>query len=76
NMAKQFGPFNINVNALSPGVIKTAMTEKLSYDMTALALRRFGEQAEVGDLVAFLASDESSYLTGTTIDINGGLYMR
>ncbi len=52
------------------------MTEKLSYDMTALALRRFGEQAEVGDLVAFLASDESSYLTGTTIDINGGLYMR
>lgn len=76
NMAKQFGPFNINVNALSPGVIKTAMTENLSYDMTTLALRRFGEQGEVGDLAAFLASDEASYLTGTTIDINGGLYMR
>lgn len=76
NMAKQFGPYGINVNALSPGIIKTAMTENLPYDMTALALRRFGEQAEVGDLAVFLASDESAYLTGTTIDINGGLYMR
>lgn len=76
NMAKQFGPFNINVNALSPGVIASAMTENLTYDMNVLALKRFGDVSEVGDLVAFLASDESSYLTGTTIDINGGLYMR
>lgn len=76
NMAKQFGPSNINVNALSPGIIESAMTENLTYDVSALALRRFGTAGEVADLVAFLASDESSYLTGTTIDINGGLYMR
>lgn len=76
NMAKQFGPFNINVNALSPGIIESAMTENLAYDLNALALKRFGTVGEVADLVAFLASDESSYLTGATIDINGGLYMR
>lgn len=75
-MAKQYGPYNINVNALSPGIIKTAMTENLTYDMSVLSLRRFGESTEVADLTAYLASDESSYLTGTTIDINGGLYMR
>lgn len=76
SMAKQYGSYNINVNALSPGIIKTAMTENLSYDMSVLALRRFGEADEVADLAAFLASDESSYLTGNTVDINGGLYMR
>lgn len=76
SMAKQYGPYNINVNAISPGIIRTAMTENLPYDMSVLALRRFGEALEVGDLAAFLASDESSYLTGNTIDINGGLYMR
>lgn len=76
SMAKQFGPYNINVNALSPGIIKTAMTENLEYDMSALSLRRFGESFEVADLAAFLSSDESSYLTGNTVDVNGGLYMR
>lgn len=76
SMAKQYGPYNINVNALSPGIIKTAMTENLEYDMSSLSLRRFGESFEVADLVAFLSSDEASYLTGNTIDINGGLYMR
>lgn len=76
SMAKQYGPYNINVNALSPGIIKTAMTENLEYDMSSLSLRRFGECSEVADLAAFLSSDEASYLTGNTIDINGGLYMR
>lgn len=76
SMAKQYGPYNINVNAMSPGIIKTAMTENLEYDMSSLALRRFGESFEVADLAAFLSSDEASYLTGNIIDINGGLYMR
>lgn len=76
NMAKQFGPYGINVNALSPGIIKTEMTENLEYDMSVLALRRFGERAEVADVAAFLLAKESDYLTGNTIDINGGLYMR
>ncbi|WP_130861172.1 SDR family NAD(P)-dependent oxidoreductase [Bacilliculturomica massiliensis] len=76
NMAKQFGAFQINVNALSPGIIASAMTADLTYDMDTLALPRFGEVADVANLAAFLASDEASYLTGTTVDINGGLYMR
>ena len=76
NMAKQFGPYNISVNALSPGIIKTAMTENLPYDMNTIALHRFAEVEEVADLVAFLSSDESSYLAGNIVDINGGLYMR
>lgn len=76
NMAKQFGPYGINVNALSPGIIKTEMTENLEYDMSVLALRRFGERYEVADVAAFLLAKESDYLTGNTIDINGGLYMR
>ncbi len=76
NMAKQFGPYGINVNALSPGIIKTEMTENLEYDMSALPLRRFGEKEEVADAVCFLLAAESDYLTGNTIDINGGLYMR
>ena len=69
-------PYGINVNALSPGIIKTEMTENLEYDMSVLALRRFGERAEVADVAAFLLAKESDYLTGNTIDINGGLYMR
>ena len=76
NMAKQYGQFHINVNALSPGIISSAMTADLPYDMSTLALPRFGEPADVANLAAFLASDESAYLTGTTVDINGGLYMR
>lgn len=76
NMAKQFGPFGINVNALSPGIIKTEMTENLQYDMSVLPLGRFGEKDEVADAVCFLLSEEADYLTGNTIDINGGLYMR
>ena len=44
--------------------------------MSVLALRRFGERAEVADVAAFLLAKESDYLTGNTIDINGGLYMR
>lgn len=76
NMAKQFGAYGINVNALSPGIIKTEMTENLEYDMSALPLGRFGEKDEVADSVCFLLAEESDYLTGNTIDINGGLYMR
>lgn len=76
NMAKQYGPCGITVNALSPGIISTEMTKDLSYDITTLALQRFGEREEVADLAAFLLSEESSYITGSTVDINGGLYMR
>lgn len=76
NMAKQFGAYGINVNAMSPGIIKTEMTENLQYDMSVLPLGRFGERKEVADTACFLLSEESDYLTGNTIDINGGLYMR
>ncbi|WZL72767.1 SDR family NAD(P)-dependent oxidoreductase [Clostridiaceae bacterium 35-E11] len=75
-LAKSLGIYNITVNCLLPGVIRTAMTENLSYNMDTWALKRLGEVEEVADLVAFLSSDDSSYITGTATDINGGLYMR
>lgn len=76
NMAKQFGPFGITVNGMSPGIISTEMTKDLPYDMSGLALRRFGEKEEVANTAAFLLSEDSSYMAGNIVDINGGLYMR
>lgn len=76
NMAKQYGPHGITVNAVSPGIINTEMTKALSYDMSGIALRRFGEREEVANLVAYLLSGASDYLAGSIVDVNGGLYMR
>lgn len=76
NAANQFGPNGITVNAVSPGIIETEMTENLSYDKSGLALRRFGDKKEVSSLVAFLLSQGSDYMTGNIVDVNGGLYMR
>jgi 3-oxoacyl-[acyl-carrier protein] reductase len=78
-MAKEFGPDNIRVNALCPGVISTTFHDTFTKDevrlkvAAATPLRREGRPQEVADLVSYLASDESSFLTGLNIDINGGL---
>ncbi len=78
SMAKELGPKGIRVNALAPGMINTsfhdihtapAARENLH---NSAPLRREGEATEVADLVCYLASEESSYITGTNIDINGG----
>lgn len=79
-MAKELGPKNIRVNALCPGMISTSFHDIFTKDevRTKVAantpLRREGHPSEVADLVAYLASDESTFITGTNIDINGGLY--
>lgn len=77
-MAKELGPQGIRVNALAPGMINTSFHDRFTKPEAranlhnTAPLRREGEAAEVADLVCFLACEDSSYLTGTNIDINGG----
>jgi len=79
-LAKELGPDNIRVNCICPGQIATSYHDRFTPDdvrkKTAAntPLRREAEASEVADLIAYLASSESSFLTGTNVDINGGLY--
>ena len=80
SMAKELGPKNIRVNSLCPGMISTSFHDRFTKDQVrtnvaaGTPLRREGDPAEVADLVAYLLSDESTFVTGTNIDINGGLF--
>lgn len=77
SLAKYLGPYNINVNAVSPGIINTDMTKALDpADLNTIPLRRIGEPEDVANVILFLVSDMSDYLTGVVLDINGGQYMR
>ncbi len=79
-MAKELGPDNIRVNAVAPGMIATSFHDRFTkkevreHVANITPLRREGKASEVADLVAYLASDQSSFITGTNIDINGGLF--
>jgi 3-oxoacyl-[acyl-carrier protein] reductase len=79
SMAKELGPKGIRVNALCPGLIGTKFHDDFTKDEIrnkvagATPLRREGSAEEVADLVAYIASDEASFLTGNNVDINGGL---
>lgn len=78
SLAKELGGRGINVNAVAPGYIQTHMTEKLSDQLKetvvkTIPLKRLGDPKDVADLVAFLASDESSYITGQVINVDGGM---
>lgn len=79
SMATELGPFNINVNAIAPGVIETEMTEGLLKDpktkqefLTKIPLGRTGQPEDIGRVALFLASDLSSYMTGETVVVDGG----
>lgn len=77
-LATELAPYGIRVNAVAPGFINTDMVAKLPEDKKAayvqqIPLGRLGGVEEVADLVAFLASDEASYITGQVITIDGGL---
>lgn len=79
-VAKEFGSRNITCNAVAPGLIRTPMTDVLSDELkakmlSAVALGRYGEPEEVASVVSFLASEDSSYITGQVIEISGGLSM-
>lgn len=75
-LAQEVARRNVTVNAVAPGFIRTDMTQDLNEkDLKALIpMQRFGEPEEVAHAVAFLASPEASYITGTVLSINGGLY--
>ncbi|MEI6632044.1 MAG: 3-oxoacyl-[acyl-carrier-protein] reductase [bacterium] len=78
--AKELASRNINVNAVAPGFIQTDMTAKLSEEVRqkmlgAIPLNRFGSAADVAGICLFLASEESSYVTGQTLVVDGGMVM-
>lgn len=75
-LAQEVAPRNVIVNAVAPGFIDTDMTKELNQDelKQLIPMKRFGTPEEVAEVVAFLLSDASSYITGEVISINGGLY--
>lgn len=78
--AKELSSRNITVNALAPGFITTDMTDKLTEEVKAemlkqIPLARLGEPNDIANAATFLASDKSSYITGQTIHIDGGMVM-
>jgi len=81
SMAREFGPRGIRVNCVNPGVIITAMNANAFDEETrkrlldSIPLGRFGTPQDVADVCLFLASPQSGYLTGTAIDINGGMHI-
>ncbi|MFT0637928.1 3-oxoacyl-[acyl-carrier-protein] reductase [Staphylococcus ureilyticus] len=78
--AKELASRNITVNAVAPGFIVSDMTDALSDDLKdqmlqQIPLARFGEDTDIANTVAFLASDKARYITGQTIHVNGGMFM-
>lgn len=79
-LAKELGPSNIRANCVCPGMISTTFHDTFTKPevravvASATPLRREGKAAEVADLVAYLASDQSSFITGASFDINGGMF--
>ena len=80
SMAKELGPDGIRVNAVAPGTIATSFHDHFNTPENRermkgiYPLRREGDAADVADLICFLACDDSDYITGTNIDINGGIF--
>ncbi len=79
-LAKEGGPYGITVNAVAPGVILTEPVRKQIQGREAdylaqIPLRRLGEPEDVANVVLFLSSSLSGYMTGSVLDINGGIYM-
>ncbi|MFT7528150.1 MAG: 3-oxoacyl-[acyl-carrier protein] reductase [Arenicella sp.] len=80
SLAQEIGSRGITVNSIAPGFINTDMTKALTEDQVAsitanIPASRLGEPEDIAATVVFLASDEAAYVTGTTIHVNGGMYM-
>lgn len=81
-LSQELGPFNIRVNCVAPGVIVTSMSKGLRHGdednkfLKDASLKRFGQPDEIASAVAYVASDEASFVTGSTIVVDGGLYSR
>lgn len=79
-VAKELGSRGVGVNAVAPGFIKSPMTDKLTEEqknavLNLIAMKRYGLPEEIAGVVSFLASEDSSYVTGQVIEISGGLSM-
>lgn len=80
SLAQEMASRNITVNAVAPGFIETDMTSVLSQEikdnlLSRIPLKRLGTANDIAAAVVFLASEHSGYITGTVIDVNGGMYM-
>tara|TARA_B100001250_G_C19639686_1_gene717674 strand:- start:9 stop:746 length:738 start_codon:yes stop_codon:yes gene_type:complete len=80
SLAIEYAKKNINVNCISPGFIKTAMSDKIDDKikeviMSKIPSARLGEPEDIANAVLFLSSNESSYINGETLHVNGGMYM-
>ena len=80
SLAIEYAKKNININCISPGFIKTAMTDKLDENfkqaiVSKIPSARLGEPNDIANAVVFLCSNQSSYINGETLHVNGGMYM-
>ena len=80
SLAIEYAKKNININCISPGFIKTAMTDKLDENfkeaiISKIPSARLGEPNDIANAVVFLCSNQSSYINGETLHVNGGMYM-
>ena len=80
SLALEYAKKNININCISPGFIKTAMTDKIDEKFKELIVSkipsaRLGEPEDIANAVIFLASNHSDYINGETLHVNGGMYM-
>jgi 3-oxoacyl-[acyl-carrier protein] reductase len=79
-LARELASRNITVNAVAPGFIETDMTKSLPEEvrtkmMAVIPLQRFGQPGDIANAVRFLASEETGYITGQVLAVNGGMYM-
>jgi len=79
-LAQEVAPRGVTINVVAPGFIATPMTDKLSEDqksglLSRIPMKRMGSAQDVASAVAYLASDEAAWVTGTTIHVNGGMLM-
>jgi len=79
SLAREVGARGVTVNAVAPGFIDTAMTQALNESQQEVILKqiplgRMGDAKDIANAVAFLASEEASYITGTILHVNGGMY--
>ena len=80
SLAIEYAKKNININCISPGFIKTAMTDKIEEKykeviVSKIPSARLGEPEDIANAVLFLASNQSNYINGETLHVNGGMYM-
>ena len=78
SLAKELGSRNITVNSVAPGFIETDMTEGIIAEdiVDKIPLKRVGKPNDISPVVLFLASDEANYITGQTLVVDGGLFMK